>query len=185
MNVPVFNERGLRPDTAPRHDVMSPAPRLVGAAAPFLAWVVGFAVCALLRRVNTYWSAALWGLLLLASFVTWGGFVTRRLGDRRRFGWGFEACVGMGLSLWVFGALACVHLASTLPIILWSAAGPMLLAVDRARGAAPVRWPSPTSGVRAMLRGSRSPLLTLALALLGVVALIQYAHAVVNASFNP
>ncbi len=39
----------------------------------------------------------------------------------------------MALTVWVFGALACVRLVSVPAVVIWSAAGPLLLAGDRLR----------------------------------------------------
>ncbi|HVV53611.1 MAG TPA: hypothetical protein VHO06_28405 [Polyangia bacterium] len=147
--------------------------------------MIGFALCRALRNVSTWWSASLWGFLLLGSFVSWGTLVARGLGDQRRHGWGLSACLGMAITLWVFGALACVRLAAAPAILLWSAAGPVLWSLDRWRRGEPGRWPSGAAAVRAALRGSYAPLFSLGLALLGVFALLQYAHAVMNTSFNP
>ena len=55
----------------------------------------------------------------------------------------------------------------------------------RARGVAGARGPSFADGVRAIRRGSRAPLVGIGLGLLAVVALLQYAHAVMNTTFNP
>jgi hypothetical protein len=164
--------------------------RFIRAAWPFLAWLIGLAICRGLRNVSCCWSAALWGFLLLASFVSWGMCVTRGLGDERPHGWGLWACLGMSVTLWVFGALACVRLAAAPEIVLWSGAGPLLLAVGRFRRAArfpvgaPEGRPAVADVVRALRRSSYAPLFSLGLALLAVVALLQYAHSVMNVSFN-
>src|SRR5215831_14158657 len=138
-------------DTAPKPG--SSGLRLIRAALPFLVWLIGLALCRGLRNFSTCWSAALWGFLLLASFVSWGMCVTRGLGDDRPHGWGLWACLGMAATLWVFGALACVRLAAGPEIIFWSGAGPLLLAVDGYRRGTLPRWPSPAGAVRAARRG--------------------------------
>src|SRR4051812_11563363 len=99
MNDPV-NDRAPRPGARNW-------PRRLVRAWPTAVWLIGLLVCNRLRTWSSSISAAIWGLLLLTSFVTWGTFVLRRVGDEdRRFGWGFEACLGMAFTLWVFGALA-------------------------------------------------------------------------------
>ena len=158
--------------------------RLIRAAWPFLAWLIGLGLCRGLRNVSTCWSAALWGFLLLASFVSWGMCVTRALGDERPHGWGLWACLGMAVTLWVFGALACVRLAAAPEILLWSGAGPLLLAIDCYRRGTPEGWPSAAGPLRAVRRGAYAPLFSLGLGLLTVFALLQYASAVMNVTFN-
>jgi hypothetical protein len=170
-------------DTAPNPG--AGGQRLIRAAWPFLAWLIGLAICRGLRNFSSLWSAALWGLLLLASFVSWGRCVTRGLGDERPHGWGLWACLGMAVTLWVFGALACLRLAAGPEIIFWSGAGPLLLAVDRYRRGTPQRWSPLAAAVRAARRGAYPPAFSLALALLALFALLQYASAVMNVTFNP
>ena len=130
-------------------------------------------------------SAALWGLLLLTSFVSWGSFVLRRVGDQRRFGWGLEACLGMAFTLWIFGALACVRLVSVPAIVMWTAAGPVLFAWERARRGERATAPSWLSDWHTALRKPQVPLFALGLGLLLVVAGLRYASSVMNNSFNP
>jgi hypothetical protein len=162
-------------------------PRLLGAAWPTAVWLVALAVCLRLRTPASLVSAALWGLLLLTSFVSWGGFVLRRVGDDRRLGWGLEACLGMALTLWVFGALACVRLVSVPAVVVWTTAGPLLFGWERVRrGARTARstrsW---LSDWRAALRRPQVPLYALGLGLLLVVAGLRYASSVMNVTFNP
>jgi hypothetical protein len=176
MNDPV-NER------APRASAQT-WPRLLVRAWPTAVWLIALVVCQRLRTWSGSVSAALWGLLLLTSFVTWGAFVLRRVGDERRFGWGFEACLGMAITLWIFGALACVRLVSVPAVVGWTTAGPILFGWERTRqGAGSARpW---LDDWRAALRRPQMALYTLGLGLILVVAGLRYANSVMNPSFNP
>jgi hypothetical protein len=176
MNDPV-NDRGPRAG-ARRWS------RLLGAAWPTAVWLVTLAVCLRLRTWASLLSAALWGLLLLTSFVSWGVFVLRRVADDRRLGWGFEACLGMATTLWVFGALACVRLVSVPAVVIWTTAGPLLFAWERARR----KEQTPRlrlSDWRETLRRPQVPLFAIGLGLLLVMAGLRYASSVMNVSFNP
>jgi len=160
--------------------------RLLGRAWPTAIWLVALVVCQRLRTWSGPVSATLWGLLLLTSFVTWGAFVLRRVGEDRRFGWGLEACLGMAFTLWIFGALACVRLVSVPAVVAWTTAGPLLFGWERARRAARTRtahpWPS---SWRAALRQPQLPLYVIGLGLILVAAGLRYANSVMNPSFNP
>jgi xanthosine utilization system XapX-like protein len=163
-------------------------PRLLGRTWPTALWLIALLVCQRLRTSRAGVSAALWGLLLLTSFVTWGAIVLRRVGDERRFGWGFESCLGMAVTLWVFGALACVRLVSVPAIVVWTTAGPLLFGWERARRGDPASAQSPPSWMtdwRAALRKPQAPLYALGLGLLLVVAGLRYANAVMYPYFNP
>jgi hypothetical protein len=162
----------------------------LGALAPGVVWLAGFAACAALRSSRAYLSAALWGLLLLTSFVAWGRVVQRALGDRRRLGWAFDGSVGMAATLAVFGVLACVRLVSVPPILIWAAAGPLLEAALRLR-AAPPPSDSPAAGTTtvrgfaaALLARRPSLIYAVGIGLLWTMAALQYCHSVTDATFN-
>jgi hypothetical protein len=158
--------------------------RLLDATWPSVVWMLGLVLCRSLRNFSSLWAATLWGLLLLASFVTWGSFVTRRLGDERSFGWGLYACLGMALTLWVFGALACVRLVSVRAIVIWTAAGPLLFGWERLRRGEPREAPLLRRDLRIALRRPGSILFALGLALLCLVAGLHFASSVMNVTFN-
>ena len=120
----------------------------------------------------------------LLSFISWGRLVTRTLSDRRPLGWGLHACIGMALALAFFGALACVRLAAGPAILIWSAAGPLLYGLDRTKRSETTHRRSLAGRLRALLRGAYSPIAVIALGLLTVVTVMQYAHAVMNTNFN-
>ena len=107
----------------------------IGVFQPAAIWLVGFVACAVLRPIHVYLSAALWGLLLLGSFVAWGQVFQHVAGDRRRLGWAFDGALGMAATLAVFGVLACVRLVSVPVILIWAGAGPLLEAWFRLRAA--------------------------------------------------
>ena len=158
--------------------------RLLGRAWPTAVWLIALVVCQGLRTRASLVSAALWGLLLLTSFVSWGGLVLRRVGDARRLGWGLEACLGMALTLWVFGALACVRLVSVPAIVVWTTAGPLLCAWERARRGARTARPW-LSDWRAAVRKPQTLLFAIGFGLLLVAAGLRYTSSVMNISFNP
>jgi hypothetical protein len=173
----------------PVNDSAAPAgartwPRLIGRTWPTAVWLVALAVCQRLRTWSSPVSAALWGLLLLTSFVTWGAFVRRRVGEERQFGWGLDACLGMAVTLWVFGALACVRLVSVSAIVVWTTAGPLLFGWERARHGARTTRPW-LSDWRAARRTPQLPVYAIGLGLILVIAGLRYATSVMNNSFNP
>ena len=148
---------------------------------PAATWLLGFVACALLRPIHIYLSAALWGLLLLGSFVAWGLVFQHVAGDRRRLGWAFDGAVGMAVTLAAFGLLACVHLVSVPAILIWAAAGPLLEAWFRWRGGAapatepPAARPPLWRGLVVGLLTRRPPLIyAAAIALLWTMAALQY-----------
>ncbi len=161
------------------------------AIAPTGLWLAGFASCAALRSSRPTLSAALWGLLLLGSFVAWGRLAARALRDRRQLGWAFDGCVGMALTLAVFGVLACVRLVSAPLILTWAAAGPLAAAAFSLRAAlARTRGEvDDPSASRAPAAGSSGPPPSLVyaagIALLWTMAALQYCFSVTDAWFNP
>lgn len=150
---------------------------------PAVVWALGLAACLATRRWSACISAAVWGLVLLCSFVAWGRLLTRVLRDQRPFGWGLHGALGMALTVAVFGALACVRLVSVASVVIWAAAGPLLVAADRVR-----RGPASLVPWRVRIRAALPPQqagFLVVLALLSIVAALQYARATMNASFNP
>jgi hypothetical protein len=155
---------------------------IAGAIGPTVMWSIGLAACLATHRWSACISAAIWGLVLLGSFCAWGKLVGRALRDERPFGWGMDGAIGMALTVWVFGGLACFRMVSAPAVVVWSAAGPLLFAADRVRSGPPARAGFDLN-LRALLR-RWSPAFTVALALLSIVAALQYAHATMNATFN-
>jgi hypothetical protein len=165
----------------------------IGAMQPGLVWAIGFLACAALRPGRAYLSAALWGLLLTASFVAWGRLVRLALRDDRRLGWAFDGSVGMALTLAAFGVLACARLVSVPAILIWAAAGPLLDAGLRLRAAwAPATAPAPDEWRAATLRSPAAELLVrppplmyaAGIALIWTMAALHYCFSVTDATFN-
>jgi hypothetical protein len=160
---------------------------------PAVLWAFGFAACARLHETRGYLCAASWGLLLILSFVAWGAALTGVLLPRETFGWGLRGSIGLALSLFVLGSLACVRLVSTTAIVIWSLAGPLAFGVVRFR-----RVPSLPSGVarpRRRLRQHveglirqvrRGPSLSyfVGLLVLYAMAVLQYVNSVTDVQFN-
>lgn len=149
---------------------------------PAAVWLVGLVACLATRRWSACISAAVWGLVLLGSFTAWGRLVARALKDDRPLGWGLHAALGMAATVFVFGALACVRLVSVPAVVVWSAAGPLLVAADRLLGRGGALVPLDQS-VRTALRRFQ-PVFALALAVLSIAVALQYADSAMNASFN-
>jgi hypothetical protein len=152
---------------------------------PAAAWIGALFIVVELRHWSACISAAFWGLLLLSSFMAWGACLVRWLNDRRHFDAGLLGAFGMALTLAVFGVLACLRLVSVGAIVAWSATGPLLWCIT-AHG-------PPLAPMVARLRQGRNgwfrlrqpPVFALGVLLLGIVAMLGYAHSVMNASFNP
>ena len=168
--------------------------RTVVALAPAVAWLVACRQCRAMHETRAYMAAALWGLLLLASFVSWGASAASLLYKKKALGWGFHATVGMGLTLTVFGALACLHLVSVNAIVVWSALGPLVWGIARTLRSAPLLQTSPlrlptfawcARWVRCHLLRPRPLVFLFGLAVLYAMAALQYAESVTNTSFNP
>jgi hypothetical protein len=152
-----------------------------------VAWLVAFVVCRAMTPARPCLGAALWGFLLLLSFVAWGTVVVRKLlNDDREAGWGLLGTIGMAVTLAVFGLLACFRLVSSATIALWSAMGPLLVGLARGPAAKPGLAPATpwAARIRAGLRDPRTLILWLGLAILGVLALLCYAGSVMDVKFN-
>jgi hypothetical protein len=124
-------------------------------------------------------AAAIWGLLLLVSFIAWGRTLARALPGARPLGWGFDGCVGMSLTVAVFGVLACMRLVSVATVMVWTAAGPLVFGLSRAE-------PTPLRTRLPWLAQMRRPTVVflLGLGLLAVAVAFKYAHAVTDVTFN-
>ena len=178
--------RGSRPLSA-KLPLSTVASRALDAARPTLAWLVVLLGCLALRTKWSHLSAALWGLLLLASFVAWGKALLRVLARRHEFGWGFEGSAGLALTFFVFGCLACVHLVSVGTVVAWSLGGPMawgVLYFLEARSA--LLEHGPLRRWRRIVRVAQRLAMTFAagLPVLYVMAGLQYVWSVTDARFN-
>jgi hypothetical protein len=154
---------------------------------PAAVWLVGFALERYWAPSRAYLAACVWGMLLLASFVAWGALVSRRLLGTRRLDWALYGVFGMALALAWFATLACFSLVSAGAIVFFCALGPVAwgafsLWLEYRRDPSPGR-----SFVAACRRGwarQRSPVFVIAVGVLYVMALLHYAGAVTNTSFN-
>jgi hypothetical protein len=75
--------------------------------------------------------SALWGLVLLVSFVGWGSVGRRLLVPGERFDWGLGAVVGMAVVLALGGALQVLRLMSPTMVVVLTLVGLAALAADR------------------------------------------------------
>jgi len=153
---------------------------------PLATWLVVLGASRHWHETRPLVAASLWGLLLLASFVSWGRVCTVALGYAG-LGWGFDAAVGMAGTLFVFGSLAVARLVSTPLIVAWSAAGPLAIGLLRARAAspAPVHLARLGEHLRGWLRRPRPWAFRAAIVALYALAALQYLHSVADVSFNP
>lgn len=152
-----------------------------------VVWLAAFVAGRALTPYRPGIGAALWGFLLLLSFIAWGTVVVRKLlDDDREMGWGLLGTIGMAVTLAVFGALACFRLVSSATIALWSAMGPLLVGLTRDPRAKPGLGPlAPLAArIRAGVRDPRSVILSVGLVFLGVLAVLHYAGSVMDVKFN-
>src|SRR5262249_2621173 len=153
----------------------------IQAFAPTLLALIGVAS---LEWIAFNWSefaaSALWGLLLLLSYVGWGALLNLLLYPQRRLGWGLQAPLGMGLSLAVGGGLAMARLVSSGTVVAWTVLGIVAQGVCSLRGCEPLvlRWR------RIFGRHGHSLVFRLAVALFAILIFLQYLRAVGNTSFN-
>jgi len=70
-----------------------------------------------------YWMAFFWGLVILASFVGWGGAVNRVLFPGQRVDWGQRAAWGVALSVVVGGVQNQLQLISRTTVLVYLALG--------------------------------------------------------------
>jgi hypothetical protein len=153
---------------------------------PIATWLVVLGVSRHWHGPRPVAAASLWGLLLLASFTSWGRVGTGLLGYAG-LGWGFDAAVGMAGTIFLFGVLACARLASTPLIVAWSAAGPLALGLVRARATAqapPIEPALLAERLRAWLRRPRPLAFGAAIVALYAMAALQYLHSAADVSFN-
>jgi hypothetical protein len=160
--------------------------RLIVASWPAAAWLLALAAYRHFHHSLPLLAAAVWGGMLLASFTAWGRLLTSRTGYGR-MGWGFDASVGMALTLSVFGLLALVRIASTPAIVVWSAAAPLALGLGlaQARGETrPVTLAALRTRATRWLRRPRPLAFSAGVVTLYVMAALQYAHSVADTTFN-
>jgi hypothetical protein len=86
--------------------------------------------------------SAIWGLVLLASFIGWGGAVGAVLLPGRRLDWGLRSAIGMSFMLALGGLLQLVHLISPATLVAQTLLGLIALAADgfRRRQEFEPRW---------------------------------------------
>jgi hypothetical protein len=170
------------PEGRPRWRALS-AWSLPRALTALLFLVVALAVPSIRYRASECWASALWGMVLLGSFVGWGGALNARLRPSGRRGWGLDGAVGAAFFLWVGGALAVVHGVSKAAIWIFVLTGIVALAVGAAGAFGGPRAGLP--GAPAVRPGAR-PTLTYAIVVVGVamLVLLRYVESVWNTEFN-
>jgi hypothetical protein len=114
--------------------------------------------------------SAIWGLVLLVSFSGWGRMATRLLVPGEQLDWGLGAVVGMAVLLAIGGLLQVMRLMSATMVMALTLAGLGALAADRLGR----RQALKTELERAVFRARQAPLMTLAIALLYLLALVVY-----------
>jgi len=126
-------------------------------------------------------ATAVWGVLILAAFVGWGGEIGARLFGRPPADVGLRAAWGMALAILV-GGLACLFtLASRGMIFAFVAAGIVLGCVRWLRD----REQSRFDVSAAIAHGKAYPGSSLLLLLCASAALLQYVGSLCDLRFNP
>jgi hypothetical protein len=172
------------PGGVPRGAPLRGAGVYIAFLGPGAAWVLAVALCLVLRERVAFVEAAIWGLLVLASFVAWGAAFSLALGRRERRGWGFHGTVGMGLALFVGGVFSALHLVSIGFVVVFLALGPFAWGTLAARlDDAPRSW---LAALRRATSFKRGPLLVYGaiLAVFSGVMLLQYLGSVTFPTFN-
>ena len=80
--------------------------------------------------MNDYCIAYLWGILILLSFVGWGGIINRILFPKYRFDWGQQATWGVAWSIFVGGLLNLTWNISKTTIFLFLVIGLLCWGID-------------------------------------------------------
>jgi hypothetical protein len=80
-------------------------------------------LCFRLGRHDPYLLALAWGLALMFSLVGWGEIVNVFLAPKRRADWALRAVWGLGVFLFLGGALSSVHLTSARVLVAQVAVG--------------------------------------------------------------
>jgi hypothetical protein len=114
--------------------------------------------------------SALWGLVLLVSFVGWGSVGRKLLVPEERFDWGLGAAVGMAVVLALGGALQVLRLMSPAMVVVLTLAGLAALAADRIER----RQELVLELQQALAQARQAPILAGTVGLLYLLALIVY-----------
>ena len=163
--------------SAGAQNVLRRADGAVGVVVAIGPAVVGLVLFASMKSVATRWSpsaaTALWGLLLLGSFVGWGAGVNAVCVPARRFDLGMRATLGAATYIAVGGVLALLALVSKVTIAALIAVGLLVYAVVeyRDRRGVVAGWR------RAGLLAWQAPLYALAIVALLAAGIIQYLDA--------
>jgi hypothetical protein len=149
---------------------------LIRAILPSLAFAALACAVPLLRRsFSEAWASALWGLVLVASFVGWGSLVNYLLRPGARRDWGLDGALGAAAFLWMGSVLSIGRLIHPVTIWVLVLSGFAAYAYVRLRDRAPP-ISSPVTAGGAVYR--------FAFAMAVGIAMLEYAESVVNASFN-
>jgi hypothetical protein len=120
---------------------------------------------------NDFVRSAIWGLVLLASFVGWGGACGRLLISGERLDWGLASAVGMAVLLAIGGVLQVLHLMLPATVVVLTLAGLVALAADRLRR----RQELVAALAEVLARTRRAPITASVVSVLYVLALVVYA----------
>jgi hypothetical protein len=156
--------------------------RVLFALSPSLLAVVALAAVPWVTSHRTeLGGTAIWGLVLLTSFVGWGGAVAAFLVPDRRLDWGLRSALGMAAVLAIGGALQVAFLLSPAVVMVMTLAGLAALAVGRLRrGSDPV-----AEGSSWLTRVRAQPILTVAICLLYGLILFAYLGSFTTPVSNP
>ena len=153
---------------------------------PFLLWTGSLVTARALYPWSSALPAGIWGFLILFSFIAWGVALVRTLPGERSYGWGLNGSLGMALTVAVFGVLACLRLVSVTTIVGWTALGPLVACVQRARRGATFRgdFAELWRRICAIPRRPQTHVYLLGLCVIYILAWLDYSTAVMNGFFN-
>ncbi len=161
---------------------------LTGAAAVLVAtllWAFGraFLVVGIRHHARSaFCASAIWGAVLLASFVGWGSALNAAVQPRRRADLGLRCAWGWAIAVAVGGVLCLLRAAVSQALVAVTGVGLAALAVDLAWRYR--LWTRRNVWRSVAVATARIPFLAGALAVLAL-GLVSYLTTITNASFNP
>jgi hypothetical protein len=157
---------------------------------PGAIWFVWLGVQQNFAHDRAFAAAALWGLLIMASFVAWGATLCRLLPGLPRLDWALQGVIGMSFGMSFFAFLACFRLVGVATIVGFCALGPIVLGVLGAVRvtAAETQRRAGRFGLRARVTAAlarpRALVFLVAVGVLYVMALLHYVGAVADTAYN-
>ena len=133
-------------------------------------------------RFGLFWSATLWAVTLLVSYVGWGRFLAARLYPGVRLGWGFDGALGMALSLFFGGTMMTARAAKGALIVAWIVGGIVVLIFETVRR--PIEPPRSKRWLAWIRTRSRLFTIALGMSVLGALLLCRFLASIANIDFT-